>query len=43
MLWPEVPYRYSWCERLSARSMGPVPWNSRTQELPVLSSRPEVH
>ena len=41
MLWPEVPYRNS-VRRLSA-SMGPVPWNSRAQELPVLSSRPKAH
>ena len=40
MLWPEVPYRNS---AQTQRSMGPVPWNSRTQELPVLSSRPEAH
>ena len=41
MLWPEVPYRNSAVQ--TQRSMGPVPWNSRTQELPVLSSRYRAH
>ena len=39
MLWPEVPQLGAQTQR----SMGSVPWNSRTQEVPVLSSKPEAH